>query len=307
MAVEIDYSVGELGENYTPTTIEEMGNAIGKIAHQVIRSVDTKNPLDVFKKMPVDNGDTIEEAVVLLAEGTAYDRTGSGALQREVSEKMAVRYYKNWTPEMFKKTIDLSEIRKVLQTGKGTEEISAKIVASLTEGDKDAEYQYMKGLLDFAKTNTLIGKTDTLDLTGGDTLKDVLEMIKNFISGMKFVNTEFNKAGIRRKTKAEDIYLLMPYQIKNKIDVQELAGVFNLDKDKLDAHLIEIDNYDSDNNIANIYIVDKNALLDYTRLYEMLNELNANGRFWNYYLHTDRLYAFSQLFDSALISVTMAS
>ena len=305
MAVEIEYSVGEEGLDYTPTTIEEMGNAIGKIAHQVIRSVDTKNPLDVFKKMPVDNGDTIEEAVVLLAEGTAYDRTGSGALQRETSQKMAVRYYKNWTPEKFKKTIDLSEIRKVLQTGKGTEEISAKIVASLTEGDRDAEYQYMKGLLEFAKTNGYYGNTDDLDLTDGDTLKDVLEMIKNKISGMKYVNTEFNTAGIRRKTKAEDIYVLMPYQLKNKLDTQELAGVFNLEKDKLDAHLIELDNFDSVNNIANIYIVDKNAILDFTRMYEMLNELNADGRFWNYYLHTDRLYAFSQLFDSAYIEVKM--
>ena len=48
---------------------------------------------------------------------------------------------------------------------------------------------------------------------------------------------------------------------------------------------------------------DKNAVLDFTRLYEMLNQLNAEGRFWNYYLHTDRLYALSGLFDACYIKV----
>ena len=94
----------------------------------------------------------------------------------------------------------------------------------------------------------------------------------------------------------------MPYQLKNKLDVEELAGVFNLDKAEIKNRIIETDT-GIESGSYYIYVVDKHAVLDFTRLYEMMDEKNADGLFWNYYLHTERLYALSPLFDACYVKV----
>ena len=124
---------------------------------------------------------------------------------------------------------------------------------------------------------------------------------------MQFVNDKYNVAQIKKKTNAEDIYIIMPYTLKNKLDVEELAGVFNLDKADIKDKIIEIDTEADLDGFQYVYIVDKYAILDYTRLYEMLNQLNADGRFWNYFLHVERLFGISPLFDAGYLKVATTS
>lgn len=305
------YAGGTDGDDFVPTSIEELGDMIGKIAKSIIRENSTENHLAVFDKGFVENGDTIEEAVVLLAESQAYDADGAHTLDRETSTKFGVKYFKNWTPKVYKKTIDFSELRKVLTNEKSAADVSAMVISSTTEGDKQEQYEDIRNMLAWGRqsadggTGAVLVKADTIAYdTVNSTIdyKSTLVAMKNAFSGMKFVNNSFNSASIKRRTKEEDIYVLMPYQLKNKLDVEELAGVFNLDKAELKKRIIETD-AGNESGYYYIYIVDRNAILDFTRLYEMLNQLNAEGRFWNYYLHTDRLYALSGLFDACYIKV----
>ena len=311
MAVVPTYGNGVVGTDYEPTTIAEYGEMIGKIAYSVIRENTTKDHLAVFDKMPVDKGDTIEQAVVKLAESLAYNKEGLDALKRENSEKFAVRYFKDWTRGKFKKTVDISEIRKVLTGDKDVSDISSKIVSSMTEGDKQEKYENVRDLLKWGRqtadggTGNVLVKAETVafdETNNSINYKGTLIALKDAISGMKFVNTSFNSIQLKRRTREEDIYILMPYQLKNRIDVQELAGVFNLDKAEIKDRIIEIDT-GIENGAYYIYVVDKHAILDFTRLYEMMDEKNADGLFWNYYLHVSRLYALSPLFDACYIKV----
>ena len=305
------YQGGVDGDDYEPTTIEELGNMIGKIAKSIIRENSTVQHLSVFDKGFVENGDTIEEAVVLLAQSQAYDKDGAHTLDRETGAKFAVKYFKSWTPKTYKKTIDFSELRKVLTNEKNASDVSAMVISSTTEGDKQEQYEDIRDMMAWGRqvadggTGAVLVKADTVAYdTTNSTIdyKSVLVSMKNAFSGMKFVNASFNSAEIKRRTKPEDIYVLMPYQLKNKLDVEELAGVFNLDKAEIKERIIETDS-GNESGYYYIYIVDRNAVLDFTRLYEMLNQLNAEGRFWNYYLHTDRLYGLSGLFDACYIKV----
>ena len=113
-SVSPTYASGVSGDNYEPMTVTEYGEMIGKIAFSVIRENTAEDHLAVFDKMPVNKGDTIEQAVVKMAESLAYDSDGEDALKREDSVKFAVRYFKAWTRKKFKKTVDISLIRKVL-------------------------------------------------------------------------------------------------------------------------------------------------------------------------------------------------
>ena len=311
MAVSPTYQGGTNGGDYTPTTITELGGMIGKIAFSVIRENTAQDHLAVFDKMPVNKGDTIEQAVVKMAESLSYDEDGSDALKREDSVKFAVKYFKSWTRKKFKKTVDVPELRKVLSNDIDVSDVSSKIVSSMTEGDKQEKYENVRDLMTWGRqsadggTGAVLVKAETVSYDSTNSTidyKGVLVALKNAISGMKFVNSSFNSISLKRRTRPEDIYILMPYQLKNKLDVEELAGVFNLDKAEIKERIIETDT-GVEGGSYYIYVVDKHAVLDFTRLYEMMDEKNADGLFWNYYLHTERLYALSPLFDACYIRV----
>lgn len=291
-------------EDFTPNSVSDLGGMLCKIAEQVIREVSAEDKLSVFDKMPIDNGDTIEQAVVKLASPRSYDSTGANALSRKTPE-VAVRMFNTWNRKVFDTTVDISQIRKVLKTGKGASELSTKIVAALSEGDKYDKYTETKNLLKWARQDGVgkvfkdLGTVSAVD--GKLDFKSTLVKMKNIISGMQYVNADYNTGNIARRTLRDDIYLLIPYGLKNRLDVEELAGVFNLEKDKINAHIVELDlPYETigGNHYYPVYIVDKWAMLDYTRIYEMADQKNADGLFWNYFLHTERMYAVSPLFDA---------
>jgi hypothetical protein len=300
MAVANNFKAPVDGVTYQPNTYAELGEMIGKVAHQIIRQVEAKDPLAVFDKMPVNKGDTIEQAVIKLVEASAYDKTGADALTRATNEKMLVRYFNNWERRKYKQTIDRSELRKVLVEGTSAEDVTTNLVSVLGQSRIDDKFQNVKKLLKWGATagslaegTTALKSLGTVPAVGGAMdNKGILKKIKNTVKGMKFVNADFNTAGLRRKTNEEDIYIIAPYTLITAIDVDELSGVFNLDKAEVRSRIIEIDSTD---NI--VYIVDRNAILDYTRLYEMVNQLNADGLFYNYFLHVEDLFAISPLFD----------
>lgn len=300
MAVANNFRPPVDGLTYEPNSYAELGDAIGKVAYQIIRQVEAKDPLAVFDKIPVNKGDTIEQIVVKLVEAQGYDRTGADALSRATESKMLVRYFNNWERRVYKTTVDRSELRKILVEGTDTEGVATNLVSVLGQSRIDEKFQNVKKLFKWGATAGSLAEGTTVfkslgtvpAVNGAMDYKGILKKIKNTVKGMKFINADFNTSGLRRKTNEEDIYIVAPYSLITSLDVDELAGVFNLDKAEIRNRIIEIDSTD---NI--VYIVDQNAILDFTRLYEMVNQLNASGLFYNYFLHTEDLFAISPLFD----------
>lgn len=312
MAVTTNFGYGVDVENYE-TKINSTYQMIEKIARQVLRNVETEDRLAIFNKEPINNGTTIEEVVVGLLEAQGYSQNVTEFMQKATAN-LYVKYYQDWTPLKFETGFTEDEIRKVTLAGGRAEDLSERIVASLSESDKQDRYERVLGLLNYASSVPTRGDSDydatspqtepramvnvgSIDLTAQNGYKDLLTMIKNTVSGMRFVNDKFNSAKLKRGTRADDIIMLIPYSVKNALDVNELAAVFNLSKDEIEARIIDID-VD-----GKIYIVDRNAVLMMTRLYRMTSWFNPDMRYYNFWLHVDRMYAMSTLWDSCFITI----
>lgn len=297
MPVPTNFSAGMLPANYEPIQYAELGGAIGKIAYQIIREVLASNPLAVFDKKPVDKGDTIEQAIIKLVAAQGYDKTGNGALARNTADKLAVRYFNNWKRQTYDTTVDISELRKILSEETSTEDVAARLVSVLSQSDIYDKFTKTKQLLKWGTEIDALVNVGTVYSAAGTTgynYRGILQKIRDVVDGMKFVNDYYNKAGLLRATLNEDIYILAPFNLINAIDVNDLAGVFNLSKAEIESKLIKLD---TDDNI--VYIVDQNAMQIITRLYEMAPpQINSKGLFYNYFLHVERLYALSPLFDA---------
>lgn len=298
-----------LPAEYVPSLSEDL-DLIGKIAITVIRDIVTENHLSAFLKGRIEYGDTVEQAVVKLLESTAYDRDGENALTPDDTEKLAVRYFKNWSRKKFKTTVWTTEMKKYLTGEMTAEELAEKIVSALGKSDTQELYEGTKALLAWGSSLGSFGENDAVmtylgDVAGDGTKYDyngILKKIKNTVKGMTFVNSDFNKAGIKRSTRLEDIIIVMPYTLATDTDVDSLSGFFNLDKAEIRNRIIEVDTTDN-----KVYILDKYAVLIYTRLYQMLTQLNADGAFYNYFLHIERMFAISPLFDSAFFTYSLGT
>ncbi len=305
-----EFTLGVDGDDFVPNTISGLGDMVCKLSLQFIRGVESFNPLAKFKKKAPTNGDTIEQAIVELADAEAYDASGANALSRK-NPKVKVKYFNKWNRRKFQTSIDKAVMTKVLEKNAPLSEISGPVIAALTEGDKDEDFAQEKALLKWGRqdqTGKVLKKYATIPTTvdGKIDYKEFLITLKDTVKGMKFCNANFNTANIKRKTKEDDIFIFMPYELKNRVDVDELAGVFNLDKAELKERIIELDTGEEEISSLDsyiVYVLDRNALAIFNRLYDMDNQKNADGLFWNYFLHSEDMYGLSPLFDCGYIVV----
>ena len=300
MAVSNVFSTGVGGDDFEPNVYESYGDMIGKLAKSIIRNVQSKNPLAVFDKGRIENGDTIENVVIGLLESSGYaDNT---PLANQGKGNIVAEYFKNWLYKRYSVTIKPDDLRKIRPqyAEDDVASLASRIVGSLDQSATHEHFIAFKEMLKWGATAGSLGDDGTalvnigsVDKVDGKTdYKGILKKIKDAVDGMSFVNNTYNASGFTKATNKEDIYIVMPYTIKNAIDVDELSGVFNLSKAEIESKIIVTDSTDK-----YIYIVDKNAILSFTRVYEVKTQENAQGNFYNYFLHTDRLMAISTIFD----------
>ena len=304
MAVSNVFASGIDGANFEPNVYEQYGDMIGKLAKSFIRNVQAKNPLAVFDKGRIDNGDTIENVVIGLLESSGYaDNT---PLANQGKGNIVAEYFKNWLYKRYSVTIKPDDLRKIRPqyAEDDVSSMASRIVGSLDQSAMHEHFKAFKEMLKWGATSgsysegTALVDKGNIDLINGKTdYKGILKKIKDIVDGMSFVNADYNAKGFEKSTNKEDIYIIMPYAIKNAIDVDELSGVFNLQKAEIERKIIVTDSAEN-----YIYVVDKNAILSFTRLYEVKTQENAQGNYYNYFLHTDRLMALSPVFDGVFFT-----
>ena len=303
MAVSNEFIQGVSGDEFDPNVYDEYGDMIGKLAKSLIRGVNAKNPLAVFDKGRIDNGDTIENVAIGLIESQGYDPTGATTLANQGEGNIVAQYFKDWLHKTYPITLRPSQLRKVRPeyAEDDVATIGARIIGSLDQSAEHEHFVAFKELLKWGATEGSYGEEGTAFVNVGDVelvdgktdYKGILKKIKDVVEGMSFVNNKYNALGFTKDTLKENIYIVMPYTIKNAIDVDELSGVFNLSKAEIEGKIITTDSEDKI-----IYILDKDAVLSFTRLYEVKSQLNAQGNFWNYFLHTERLMSLCTIFDA---------
>ena len=289
--------------NYEPATLY---GAIEKIGKQVIRSAinDESNPLNLFEKGDIANGVAVEQLIVQLVEGQAWDKNGTTTLDKKAVE-FAVRYFEELTETQFKTTVQKSEIKKIMAGSSSVEDVAGRMVGILAASENYDKFEKLKALLAAEASADLVGSSTNQDskaiwkMADVATPEDALKAIKDTVKGFKFVSNKYNRAGIKRGTYADNIVIVMPYTVRNAIDIDVLAGVFNLSKTEMEARIVETDATDGE-----IYILDKDLVVCYTKDYDMTSQPNGEGRFMNYYLTVERLYGCSPLFNGVHFKAT---
>lgn len=269
---------------------------VEKIARQMIRSVDTNNPLAWIDKGMVENGVAIEAAVLELA--SSYGWVGNSQTGTNVNApsypSFKTRYFTEWNGKQFKTTTSREQLRKVLLGDKDATDLAQRIVANLTESENYEDYKIMKGLLtDGVTAGNIINANETAMAVD----KDLIIKIKDVVDEMQFVNKKYVKADYNTRTPFERIHIVMPFKVFNKLNVDVLASIFNLEKAELLNKITLIDEGNK------VFIVDEFGLGRYTRLFEYTQRYIEDGLYLNSWLTIDRMYITNPLFKMAYIEI----
>ena len=185
------------------------------------------------------------------------------------------------------------KIKEMLANGKTQDDIVAGVVASLRNGDADKIYQSLKGLLLHAKASMTAFADDPTPTT----IENLMLAIRNAITDFEFTNNKY--CAKKHATLKENVRIIIPAKLVNKIDVIYLANLLNVERAEMDALFWKID---TDDNV--VYVVDKNAIGYFTKNTEGYTEIRKPLRKMIFYYDNDKLYYYSDFFKATYITFT---
>lgn len=298
-----------IGSDAFPNNVNDVLQLIETIASQRITAVNSANRLvDATFDYDVQNGRVVQEAVIEMAKSYAYDKN---ALDRAPKDPtLHVRYFNNYTERQFETTIRTDDIRKIIANkGQGVEDIVAQILATLTAGESNEDFENTRALI----LNEYV--PDYSKILGGKpkNLKGVIYAARNMYNHLKSNNSDLTEdAGTENAfisaTPAEDIRVAMTESLLNLIDVVELANIFNLTKEELFGVMVVIP--DSDLPVEKKYkvvVYDRKAMGKALFAYDFTQEFVAKGRFRNEYLTVSRAYFYNELFKACQLDCSEAA
>lgn len=285
-----------------------MNGLLEPIALQVLHDVQSENPLfEVFEREAVDTAKEIEEIIIGDANVEEYDADGKTALTPRDTWNIA-RYYNDYDHKVYTTTKYRNEIRSVVINSENEARYVASLVNGLARKRDDWTYDKQKAILkDIATTYP---KLKAATITAGDSaaMGEALTIaIRDTIDNLRFKNYNFvannidNETSTKFKQRAylEQIRIIVPYKVFNRLNIGWLASVYNLDKTDLLSKIVTID---TDDGI--VYVIDKRSVFRYPQTDEILEQENAEGNFTTYFLHATAMMGFSPLFKFAFIDAS---
>lgn len=285
-----------------------MNGLLEPIALQVLHDVQSENPLfEVFEREAVDTAKEIEEIIIGDANVEEYDADGKTALSPRDTWNIA-RYYNDYDHKVYTTTKYRNEIRSVVVNSENEARFVASLVNGLARKRDDWTYDKQKSIL--KDITTTFPKLKAATIAPGDSaaMGEALTIaIRDTIDNLRFKNYNFvannidNETATKFKQRAylEQIRIIVPYKVFNRLNIGWLASVYNLDKTDLLSKIVTID---TDDGI--VYVIDKRSVFRYPQADEILEQENAEGNFTTYFLHVNAMMGFSPLFKFAFIDAS---
>ena len=253
-------------------------------------------------------GFDIENSWVNPATAGAYDRTGANLLATS-NPTTFTEYFRVNRQDVYKHSIWRDELKSAFTDNGAFEKFVNGITNALYNGDYQDEYILMKRLLSDAVLEQRIRCANITAVSDAATATALLTAIKNVSSAFQYPSTawngynKFNAVSTLRTFCAKpDQILVMRSDLLNYVDVNVLAGVFNLGKADFEQNIVEVDNFGECSNVL-CMILDKNAIQVYDKLFSGDEPFyNPEGRYWNLYLHHWQLLAMSLLVNGCAIT-----
>jgi hypothetical protein len=235
--------------DYRPAYNEFVDALVNQIGLIVVRNKIWANPLAVFKRGMLEFGSTIEEIQVGLIEAKVYnsDRDGLegeifGQHRPDVQSSFHTINRQNYYPL----TINENLLHRAFTSSdNGLSQFIASLMSSQTTSDYWDEFLLTTSLLSEYEKNGGFFKVNVPDIgANSDTVeqdaKYALRQVRQMASTLGFLSTNYNASGMPVFASKEELVFLVTPEAQAAIDVEALAGAFNMDKAEFSGRTVVI-------------------------------------------------------------------
>lgn len=225
-----------------------LNTMINRIGLTLIHSPDVMtNPFGDFTKTIMDYGDTVQEYKVKVIDGKKFtaDEFGDDQSVYEPNpyavekNKPYAQYSQLDDKVKYRQTIFDNQLKLAFTSEAKLGDFVASMTAAMQESDSLDKFIKWKK---FMSNEAIYGINSTI--TADDDTEYFAKMIrkmKDTITKFRFPSKSYNKA--QDMVVSKNISIIMKAEDKNKIDMDILAGVYNMDMMNLDAKIRLVDDF----------------------------------------------------------------
>lgn len=295
---------------YQPMLNEFVTTLINRIALTIVRNKSYNNPLAIFKKGSIPLGTDIQDIFTnpATAEQYEFSNTAMAKLLTITDPDTHVAYYRRNRQDLYTKTISREGLQGAFVSWEKFEDFISSITTSLYSGNYIDEFKYTKSLVDGAFDNDKAIVKVVTNPTDETSSKAFLKQARALYNKMSFPSTEYNayskfsgaKGTITTWTEPDRVVLIIRADAMAEIDVEALAGLFNIDKANFLGRVIQVDKFENDSIIG--VICDESWLQIYDNVFRFDEFYNARTMSWNEYLHAWGTYAICPFANAVILA-----
>lgn len=295
--------------DYAPDRNEFVDGLVNRIGLVLFKNQVWTNPLAQFKRGKLEYGDTIEEIMNGLLNARRYiaerDYLEKDIFGKEIPE-VKVAYHKVDRQDFYKLTVVEADLRKAFLNPNGLMTFINNLISMAVTSDNWDEFLLMAGLFNnyykaggFFKLNVPdIGDVDSDEADN----KRALRAVRTIAGNLRFLSRHYNAAGLPVAATADELVLFITPEANAAMDVEALAGAFNIEKAKVPSRIIEIPKEHFPPGAWGVLTTRDFFVVADSRI-ETTNAYNPVGLNTNYFLHHWEVISAS-LFVPAILLTT---
>lgn len=282
----LDFMDGLL--QYPDTLATEWITLATRIGRSIAHKNIINNKLAPFKMADMPLGYTMEEYFVDVAKEHEYNQelAETNQFKRELPDIKNAFYIVN-RKSFYKQTITDDDLRSYFVTWDGVTSLIARIVDALYNGDNKDDYNYMKSALatHYENGHMKIVKLNSA-VQDADSAKALAQQLTEYASYLTEPTNEYNGMGVTKQNEMDDLYIILTGKSNSYLNIEWLAQTFQLDIASFKTHVLVIPTLPgTDNGTIEALLVDKEIYRVFDQKYNVTTKYNAEGLYWNYWLH----------------------
>ena len=269
--------------------LDALVNRIGSV---IVRNNSWTNPLAEFKRGMLEFGDTIEEINVGLIQARSYDPNRE-YLERDIfgthTPHVEANYHKVNRQEFYPISIKREQLQQAFLSSTGLYELINSVLEVPMNSDNWDEFLTMCSLFAQYEANGGYHRINVPDArsidAGSFEARQVIKKVRATAEDMTFMSGKFNAAGMPIAAKREDLVLFSTPQFNATIDVDALAGAFNMERSSLAGRQVTIPQEQFGLDGAQAILTTKDFFVVADQILENTSAENPVGLTTNYFLH----------------------
>ena len=322
--------IGEIFDTFTAQRNDFLSALINRIGRVLITSKLYENPWSGFKQGLLEFGETVEEIFVNLTKPHQFDPAvaESQIFKREIPDVRSAFHTMNYQ-KFYKVTISNDQLRQAFLSDTGITDLIGRIIDTLYTSANYDELITMKYLLAKLALNGNIYAMNLPAITAENS-DSIVTTIKGLSNELTFMKTDYNMSGVATYSNKNDQFVIMNAMFDATIGVNSLAMAYNLEYRQFMGQTVLIDSFgfsgaeqerlnelfaedpeyvpltaDEINRLKTIpaFIIDRNFLMIFDNFYNMTEQYNGEGLYWNYWYHAWKTFSASP-FSNAILFTT---